>query len=311
MTTFTVTPGTGYTAVVGGTCGGTLVGTTYTTSAITASCTVAATFTLATYTVTPTAGANGTITPNTPQTVGHGATTTFTVTPSAGYNATVGGTCGGTLVGTTYTTAAITANCTVAATFAASAVTTFTGPTATGTGNATASFTGGGPTCTYAAAQFIPVTGHAASPPAGTAPANVAFPHGLFDFRLTGCTPGAAITMTITYPGAPPIAAGQYWKYGPEPGNTAPHWYVMPSTIGANTVVFTITDGQQGDDDLAANGTIVDQGGPGVPVGGGGPAQTPTMSEWMMMLMAALMLFVAWRRPRRAEARAPRVGGAR
>lgn len=72
-----------------------------------------------TYTVTPSAGANGSISPNTPQTVNSGATVGFTVTPSGGYTASVGGTCGGTLVGTTYTTSVITANCTVSATFAA------------------------------------------------------------------------------------------------------------------------------------------------------------------------------------------------
>jgi subtilase family serine protease len=42
---FKVTPNSGYTASVGGTCGGTLNGNTYTTKAITANCTVAATFT--------------------------------------------------------------------------------------------------------------------------------------------------------------------------------------------------------------------------------------------------------------------------
>ncbi len=73
--------------------------------------------------VTPSAGTNGAISPNTPQTVNHGSTTVFTVTPATGYTAAVGGTCGGTLVGTTYTTNAITANCTVAATFA---INTFT-----------------------------------------------------------------------------------------------------------------------------------------------------------------------------------------
>lgn len=69
------------------------------------------------YTVTPSAGAGGTISPSTPQTVNSGSTTAFTVTPNAGYTASVGGTCGGALVGTTYTTNAITADCTVAATF--------------------------------------------------------------------------------------------------------------------------------------------------------------------------------------------------
>ncbi len=70
-----------------------------------------------TYTVTPSAGANGSISPNTPQSVVSGATTTFTVTLNSGYMATVSGTCGGSLSGTTYTTSAITGNCTVSASF--------------------------------------------------------------------------------------------------------------------------------------------------------------------------------------------------
>ena len=44
-TSFQVTPNTGYTATVNGTCGGTLSGNTYTTKAINANCTVVATFT--------------------------------------------------------------------------------------------------------------------------------------------------------------------------------------------------------------------------------------------------------------------------
>ena len=118
-TSFTVTPDTGYSTVVDGTCGGTLVGDTYTTNSITGDCTVNATFTLNSYTITPSAGANGSISPNTPQTVNYGNTTTFTVTPDTGYSAAVGAgdTCGGTLVGTTYTTATITGACSVDVTF--------------------------------------------------------------------------------------------------------------------------------------------------------------------------------------------------
>jgi trimeric autotransporter adhesin len=71
------------------------------------------------FTVTPSAGVNGNISPNTPQTVASGGTTAFTVTPNPGFVANVGGTCGGTLVGTTYTTNAITANCNVVASFTA------------------------------------------------------------------------------------------------------------------------------------------------------------------------------------------------
>lgn len=71
-----------------------------------------------TFTVTPSAGPGGSITPSASQTVSAGATTTFTVTPNAGYTAFVGGTCGGSLNGLIYTTNAITANCTVVASFA-------------------------------------------------------------------------------------------------------------------------------------------------------------------------------------------------
>lgn len=75
-----------------------------------------------TLTVTPSAGANGTITPSTPQTVAFNATPAFTVTPNTGFTASIAtgaGNCGGTLVGTTYTTAPVTANCSVSATFTA------------------------------------------------------------------------------------------------------------------------------------------------------------------------------------------------
>jgi alpha-tubulin suppressor-like RCC1 family protein len=76
-------------------------------------------------TVTPSAGANGTISPATPQSVAFGNTTTFTITPNAGFAASVasgGGNCGGALAGTTYTTGTITVSCNVAATFIARCV---------------------------------------------------------------------------------------------------------------------------------------------------------------------------------------------
>ena len=95
--------------------------------------TATATFTLNQYTVTPSAGAHGSIQPNTPQTVNHGATAQFTVTADPGYTASVGGTCGGTLAGDTYTTNAITGPCTVEAAFTLNqyAVTPSAGPNGT------------------------------------------------------------------------------------------------------------------------------------------------------------------------------------
>jgi hypothetical protein len=70
-----------------------------------------------TYTVTPSASANGTISPAMPQTVRPGLTMTFNVVPNSDFYASMGGTCGGTLSGTTYTTNVISGACTVIATF--------------------------------------------------------------------------------------------------------------------------------------------------------------------------------------------------
>lgn len=72
-----------------------------------------------TYTVTPSAGANGTIDPAIPVVVEQGETTVFTVTPDNGFTASVVGTCGGNLVGNTYTTNPVNQNCTVVAQFEA------------------------------------------------------------------------------------------------------------------------------------------------------------------------------------------------
>ena len=71
------------------------------------------------YTVTPSAGANGSIEPSTAVTVEQGSSYSFTITPDAGYQTItpVGGTCGGTLVDRTYTTEGVTAPCTVEASF--------------------------------------------------------------------------------------------------------------------------------------------------------------------------------------------------
>jgi hypothetical protein len=304
---FTVTPNPGHTAAVGGTCGGTLTGTTYTTNAVIRNCSVSATFSQASYTVTPSSGPNGTMTPLTPQTVGHDGTATFTVTPSAGYVAEVGGTCDGALTGTTYTTDAITGSCTVSASFSPEPVRTFTGPTATGSGTATVSFTGGGDSCAFApqgdgplqSAFFIPVADHPKSPPAGSAPEGVAFSEGLLDFVLLNCTPGSTIAFTVTYPSAIDPDAS-YWKYGPEPGNPTPHWYVLPAVIAGNTVTFSITDGGLGDDDLVANGVIVDQGGPGVP-----PPPIPTLGMGALVVLSLALLAFGAHRLRRTRSPGP------
>jgi hypothetical protein len=90
-----------------------------------------------THTVTPSADANGSIAPSTPQTVNDGATASFTLTPNAGFQiGPVGGTCGGSLAGNVFTTSAVLADCTVQATFTPLVITHTVTPSVSG-GNGT------------------------------------------------------------------------------------------------------------------------------------------------------------------------------
>ena len=118
---FTATPNTGY-VVNQWLLDGNLVqtgGTSYTLSNVTANHNVQVTFAIQTFTVTPSAGANGTISPSTPQTVNYNDSVTFTATPSTGYlvNQWL---LDGNLVqtgGTSYTLSNVTANHNVQVTF--------------------------------------------------------------------------------------------------------------------------------------------------------------------------------------------------
>jgi hypothetical protein len=119
--TLTASPSTGYSTSFSSTCGGTQSVNSFTISSVTAPCTVTASFSLNTYVVTPSAGSNGSISPNTAQTVNSGATKSFTITPNSNYTASTSG-CGGSPTSSqssayTYTTGAITANCPVTASF--------------------------------------------------------------------------------------------------------------------------------------------------------------------------------------------------
>ena len=96
-----------------GNCSGTLASSSII-PASNANC--AAIFAVNTYPITPTVGANGTVSPST-QIVNWGTATTFTVTPNASFMAVISGTCGGTLAGTMYTTTPINGFCSVVVIF--------------------------------------------------------------------------------------------------------------------------------------------------------------------------------------------------
>lgn len=122
----------------------------------------------------------------------------------------------------------------------------------------------------------------------------------MFGSTVTACTPGSVLAFTITYPTVLPPGT-QYWKFGRTPGggaNDTPHWYVLPAVISGNTVTFSITDGGLGDDDLLADGTVVDPGGPGALAVHDATA-VPTLNEWALALLSLLLFVFAMQHRRR------------
>jgi hypothetical protein len=119
--TFTMAPDVGY-HVAAVLVDGVWVGspTSYDFTALAANHTISVTFSaLPTYTIAPTAGAHGAISPPTTQTVDSGADATFTITPDVGYhvaNVLIDGVTTGTP--TSYTFHGVAANHTISATFA-------------------------------------------------------------------------------------------------------------------------------------------------------------------------------------------------
>jgi len=137
---------------------------------------------------------------------------------------------------------------------------------------------------------------------------DVAFPLGFFSFRITGLAIGQTVVVTITLPSAMPVGT-QYWKYHEPEG-----WINVTSLLGDNdgdnVLTLTLTDGGLGDDDGAANGTIVDQGGPAIPPAGpppavGGTAYPPNkvviLAPWIALAAAIIAGATIFLRRRRAQ----------
>lgn len=145
-----------------------------------------------------------------------------------------------------------------------------------------------------ATAGFIPLTGHPKSPNVAP-PSGLTFPYGLFDFVVMNGTPGGTVVLTFELAAAPPANA-QYWKFGPTSSNTTPHWYRFDGAqFSGRTVTLTIVDGGTGDDDLTANGSIVDGGGIAVPDPAASANAVPALDSAALAALALMMLLVlAW-----------------
>jgi parallel beta-helix repeat protein len=98
--------------------------------------------------------------------------------------------------------------------------------------------------------------------PPCTPPAGVGFPVGFLEFTVEGIGAGGSTTVNLYLPQKPDT----YYKYGPTPDNPTQHWYEFTddgptgAKILGGKVVLNFVDGQRGDDDLTANGRIVEPG---------------------------------------------------
>jgi len=110
-----------------------------------------------------------------------------------------------------------------------------------------------------------------ASTPATTGASRLDFPLGFFSFTLEGVSPGGSATVTLLLP--PGQSADAYFKYGRLPTDfflVPDHWYQFDfrggtgARFSGNQVILHFIDGGRGDNDLAADGRIVDPGGPAV-----------------------------------------------
>ena len=97
-------------------------------------------------------------------------------------------------------------------------------------------------------------------------PPGVVFPMGLFQFSVQGLAPGVATTVELLLPSG--LEIDSYYKFGPTPENGTPHWYdfvwddLTGVEVSEGKLDLHFIDGSRGDDDLSANGTVIEPGGP-------------------------------------------------
>lgn len=159
--------------------------------------------------------------------------------------------------------------------------TTYTAPAPSGGGSVDTVLSGGGAGCAFQNVAYQNVNSVGAPPPPG-----VVFPYGVVNFTATGCTPGGAITVTLTYPNPLP-ADVKFWKYGPATAGAAPTWYQHPAVIAGNTITYSVTDNGVGDNNNVL-GQITDPAGPAL-LAASPAASIPTLDAWGLALLASLL----------------------
>lgn len=309
-TVYTLTPVAGYTPVVGGTCSGTLSGNTYTVTNAASNCTVVASFTNDPVTVTSSVnGGNGSIDTVGTVNLARGGARTYSFTPAPGYLPLVTGNCPGTLVGNTYTVTPVNANCAFNVTFTNQTV-DITGTVIGGGGSITPSGTttvarGGG--LTYTA---TPGVGNVAVYD-GTCPGirtgntfsvtnaqsscgvNVRFVPAAGAITVTTNVPGGNGTVTTpgqNSAGETVLAIGdtRVWTVTPAAG-------FVPRLIAGSTCAGTLspTAPYTYTVNAAAASCVANFAFVAAGPGSGGATSIPTLSEWGLIILSALMALFA------------------
>jgi len=125
----------------------------------------------------------------------------------------------------------------------------------------------------------------------------LAFPYGLFSFKIVGIPVGSTVTVTITLPGLVPTDT-EYWKYQAGIG-----WYEIPIvSIIDNTITIQLTDGGLGDTDGVADGTIMDPGGPAISISAQALSVSPTLPQLKQAQLSLQYMNVA---PQQARSNEP------
>ncbi len=101
-------------------------------------------------------------------------------------------------------------------------------------------------------------------------PEGVTIGFGVVEFTIPDLTPAQKVVVTLNFDLDEGEIIESYYKYGPELDQVTAHWYDFAydektdtgAVIDGNTVTLHLVDGLRGDDDLTANGEIVEPGAP-------------------------------------------------
>ena len=116
-------------------------------------------------------------------------------------------------------------------------------------------FSGGGPDCRMKLIKWNETTNNHALP---KPPVDSEYIPGYYfvDYTISGCMAGSKLIFSLGYQEIIPPNV-KLMQYGPTLTNTGDHWSeVQALGVFGKKVVFTVTDGQKGDNDLTVNGDV-------------------------------------------------------